>query len=91
MQSSGSFGCGGGRRIHARLRLEGVFGDGYADFLHGKAQQLSLTLNLAWDDLALVAEITGPEALIGAFEMSAVIGLQDCQIDTWTWVEWRDV
>lgn len=89
MQDTGDFGCGGDRRIHARLVLDGIFADGYDDFLRDKARRLSLSLTLTRRDQSVIAELSGPEALIGAFEMSAIIGPQDCQISAWHWELWQ--
>lgn len=90
MHQSGEFGRGGDRRVHARLLLEGSIGDDYIAFLQDKARRLSLSLELTRRNSSVIATLNGPDALIGAFEMSAIIGTQDCQITDWSWLEWHE-
>lgn len=83
-RSSGAFGQGGQRQIHARLSLKGRLTDHYCAFLEEKARRLSLDISLVRVESGVQVNFSGPEALIGAFEMSAIIGTQDCTVDTWS-------
>jgi len=84
MPSTGEFGRGGHRRVHACLNLEGTFTERYCAFLEDKARRLGLPLTLSHDKSSVVAKLSGPEALIGAFEMSAIIGTEDSTVDIWS-------
>ncbi len=84
MQGSGEFGRGGHRHVHARMVFEGVLTKAFETFLRDKALRLSLPLRYhARQGGSVTVETSGAEALVGALEMSAIIGPGDCVVDAW--------
>ncbi len=84
MQESGEFGRGGHRHVHARMVFEGEFTQAFETFLRDKALRLSLPFRYhARKKGSVTVETSGAEALVGALEMSAIVGPGDCMVDAW--------
>lgn len=84
MQTSGEFGRGGDRHVHAQITFEGIMSDAFVAFLREKARRLSLRFSLCRRPECIVVDVQGCEALVGAFEMSAILGTDDCLVENWT-------
>lgn len=77
------FGAGGDAVIAARFEFSGDLAPSFSAFAHARAKRLSLTGWIAVDGRVAVAEVEGPEALVGAFEMACCIGPEDCFVNAW--------
>jgi len=81
---SGPFGRGGNRPVTCRLEFRGRLGAAFAEFALLRARRLDLTGTLEAGETVAVAIVSGPEALVGAFETACCIGPDGAQVEDWS-------
>ena len=86
-QESGGFGRGGQRPVALRFAFTGRLGPAFLEFARIRADRLDLRGWIAGEDDHAEAQIEGPEALVGAFEVACCIGPDNVAVEDWTSTE----
>ena len=82
--ASGPIGQGGQRPVTFEFHFEGQLGQSFVDFAAERARRLSLNGTIQHGETDVLVTLSGPEALLGAFETACCIGPDDSTVDGWT-------
>ncbi len=81
--ASGPFGRGGTRPVAVEINFHGNLGAAFVAFATERARRLSLDGTIRPGETDVLVMVSGPEALVGAFETACCIGPDDAEVFEW--------